>query len=196
MVWRRAIARLPAECQSKRNNRAGPRICTRDRMLDRTRLCLDHRPSIGSKNDHSYLPGGKVLLERNVLVAGYENLNSCLRGPIKQFSVRQPCPTHLIHGANVMRRQDPPNACSTFWSSRTWAKNLSEPEHRSYTIERQALKNLPGDLLRRIAVLGVVDHGLRRHACSLKDPGTRHLTGRSLDIRALRPIHQSNSRQS
>ncbi len=79
-------------------------------MLNRARLCLDHRPSIGSENDHSHLPSDEVLLERDVLVAGYENLNSCLRGLIKQASVQQPCPTHLIDGTDVMRPQDPPNA--------------------------------------------------------------------------------------
>jgi hypothetical protein len=71
-------------------NRAGAGICVRDRMRNRARLCLDHRPSIGSKNNHSYRPGGKVLLERDVLVAGYENLNSCLRGLIKQSPFSSP----------------------------------------------------------------------------------------------------------
>jgi hypothetical protein len=79
-------------------------------MRNRARLCLDNRPSIGSKNDHSYRPGGKVLLERDVLVAGYENLNSCLRGLIKQISVQQPRPTHLVDCTDVMCPQDPSNA--------------------------------------------------------------------------------------
>jgi hypothetical protein len=51
-------------------------------MLDRAWLCLDHRPSISSKNDDSYWSGGKVLLERDVLVAGYEDFNACRRGLI------------------------------------------------------------------------------------------------------------------
>jgi hypothetical protein len=78
-------------------------------MLDRARLCLDHRPPIGSKNDHSHLPSSEVLLEWDALVAGHENLISCLRGLIDQIAVRQPCPSHLIDGADVMCPQDPPN---------------------------------------------------------------------------------------
>jgi hypothetical protein len=73
-------------------------------------LCLDHRPSIGSKNDHSYRPGGKILLERNVLVAGYENLYACLLGLIEQIPVQQLCPTHLVDGADIMCPQDLSNA--------------------------------------------------------------------------------------
>jgi hypothetical protein len=72
----------------KRYDQADAGICVRDRMLNRARLCLDHRPSIGSKNDHSYRSGGKVLLKRDVLVAGYENLNACLLGLIEQIPVQ------------------------------------------------------------------------------------------------------------
>jgi hypothetical protein len=79
-------------------------------MLYRAKHCLDHRPSIGRKNDHSYRPGGKVLLERDVLVAGYEDLSACLRSLIEQIFVRQAYPTHLIDGPDVMSPQDPPNA--------------------------------------------------------------------------------------
>ncbi len=68
-------------------------ICTRNRILNPARPCLDHRPSIGSKNDHRYPPAAKVLLESNVLVAGYEDLNSCPRCLIKQISVQQPPPS-------------------------------------------------------------------------------------------------------
>jgi hypothetical protein len=69
-------------------DQAGAGICVRDLMLDRARLFLDHRPPIGSKNDHSYRPGGKILLERDVLVTGYENLNACLLGLIEQTPVQ------------------------------------------------------------------------------------------------------------
>jgi hypothetical protein len=72
----------PRNDRLKRYNEAGTGICVRDRMLDRAWLCLDHRPSISSKNDDSYWSGGKVLLERDVLVASYEDFNACRRGLI------------------------------------------------------------------------------------------------------------------
>jgi hypothetical protein len=41
-----------------------------------------------SNSDHRYLPTAEVLLESDVLVAGYENLDSCLRGLITRISVQ------------------------------------------------------------------------------------------------------------
>jgi hypothetical protein len=73
-------------------------------------VCAVTYQTIGSKNNYRYLPTAKVLLESDVLVTGYEHLNSCVCGPIKQISVQQPGPAHLIDGMDVMCSQDPPNA--------------------------------------------------------------------------------------
>src|SRR5271170_1836520 len=60
----------------------------------------------------------------------------------------------------------------------------TEPDHRSHPVEGQPLENLPGNLLSRVAVLGVINHGLHGHTRSFYDPDARHHTRRPLSIRA------------
>src|SRR4051795_8330803 len=104
-------------------------------------------------------------------------------------------PAHPISGAvltsNAVRRYFSP--AGTLSSSRSRRMRspgeLNDPARR---LDGKAGIDVGDDLLRRIAVLGVVDHALSRNASAAHNRRAGHHVGLALDIRALRPVYPHN----
>src|SRR5271166_5057621 len=68
-----------------------------------------------------------------------------------------------------------------------------ERNHPARRLDRKARIYLSHDLLGGVAVAGIVDHGLCRHARPAHDKGARHHIGLALDVGAATPVDHGNA---
>src|SRR5208283_656241 len=81
-----------------------------------------------------------------------------------------------------------------------WSRNnrgklglSGELDHAPRRFDRKAVVDFGGNLLGRVAVIGIVDHGLCGHARPAHDKGAGHHIGLALDVRAATPIDHGNT---
>src|SRR3954452_21690722 len=104
-------------------------------------------------------------------------------------------PAHPISGAvltsNAVRRCFSPAGTLSSSSSRRMRSpgELNDPARR---LDGKAGINVGDDLLGRVAVVGVVDHGLSRNAGAAHNRRAGHHVWLALDVRALRPVYPHN----